>query len=184
MSENLPPSRSSRLRRLLQLAAVVLAFGCAVSAVLFVDETELVIVERLGAISRVYDRDEDRGLHFKLPWPLETTRRFDRRVQLLNVPAREILTRDKKNITLDAYVSWRIAKPEDADDLPQEDRPAVRFFRSLGDNDIASVRLESRLNFRAFRKFRAGGTGSPPGSQRLHDRARRFPSRAFAAVGG
>ncbi len=68
------------------------------------DETESIIVERFGAISAIYDRDQDRGLHFKLPWPIETARRFDNRVQFLNLPPREILTRDKKNITLDAYV--------------------------------------------------------------------------------
>jgi membrane protease subunit HflC len=129
---------------LIRLAAVVLVLGLGASTVLFVDETELIIVERLGAISAIYDQDEDRGLHFKLPWPIETARRFDRRVQLLNLPAREILTRDKKNITLDAYVCWRIAASH-AETEPDQ-RPIVRFFRSLGDAEIASARLESRVN--------------------------------------
>ena len=146
MSETAHPIPSTYRCRLFQMAGVLVLFGLAISSVLFVDETELVIVERLGAISQVYDRDQDRGLHFKVPWPLETSRRFDRRVQLLNLPAREILTRDKKNITLDAYVCWRIARLEDAGESTQDERPTVQFFRTLGDKGIAAARLESRFN--------------------------------------
>jgi modulator of FtsH protease HflC len=144
MPNALSKTWSSQRRRLPRLAVGVLVVALAFSSVLFVDETELVIVERLGAISAIYDRDDDRGLHFKLPWPIETARRFDRRVQLLNLPAREILTRDKKNITLDTYVCWRIAEPYP--DASPDQRPIVRFFRSLGDREIASARLESRVN--------------------------------------
>ncbi len=144
MSNSPSKTRSSRWRQFLRWAAVAILIGLAASSLLFVDETELVIVERLGAISAIYDREDDRGLHFKLPWPIETARRFDRRVQLLNLPAREILTRDKKNITLDAYVCWRIAAP--VADAEPDGRPVVRFFRSLGDAEIASTRLESRVN--------------------------------------
>ena len=80
----------------LLLTALVL---CLVgSSVVFVDETEFVISERLGHIVAVYDRPADRGLHFKLPWPIGTVRKFDRRVQLFDPPAREIFTRDKKNM--------------------------------------------------------------------------------------
>lgn len=118
--------------------------GFALSTILLVDETELVIVERLGSISAVYDLEDDRGLHFKWPWPIETARRFDRRVQLLNLPAREILTRDKKNITVDAYVCWRIVEADVQSESDQ--RPIVRFFRALGDEATASARLESRVN--------------------------------------
>ena len=151
MSDTPPKTWSFPWRRLLRPAGVLLALGLAASSVLFVDETELIIVERLGAISAVYDEDADRGLHFKLPWPIETARRFDRRVQLLNLPAREILTRDKKNITLDAYISWKIAEPEP--DAEPDRRPIVRFFRSLGDAQIASARLESRVNSILSAKF-------------------------------
>lgn len=121
------------------------------TTILFVDETELVIVERLGMISAVYDADDDRGLHFKWPWPIESARRFDRRVQLLDLPAREMLTRDKKNITVDAYVCWRIARPNA--DGNSDHRPIVRFFRSLGDKETASARLASRVNSVLTAKF-------------------------------
>ncbi len=132
---------AARKRAFIWLLLAVLVFAVALSGLVFVDQTELVIVEHLGAISVVYDQTQDRGLHFKWPYPLETTRRFDRRVRLLNLPAREILTRDKKNITLDAYVCWKIAEPDG-----EEERPVVRFFRALGDAKTAEAQLESRLN--------------------------------------
>jgi modulator of FtsH protease HflC len=126
---------------LLLVAAVLFLLA---SSVLFVDETELVLVERLGDIVAVYDRPQDRGLQFKLPWPVEAVRRFDRRRQLYDPPGREIFTRDRKNVIVDAYVVWRIADPDEQARALHE-RPAVRFFRSLGSTDVAEARLDSRL---------------------------------------
>ena len=133
-----------KLRRAL-LAAVVAALVLLLLAtsVVFVDETEFVVTERLGRIAAVYDRPEDRGLHIKAPWPIETVRRFDRRVQLFDPPGRELFTRDKKNVMLDAYVCWKIADPRE--DAPEGERPVVRFFRSLGSIDVAEARLDSRM---------------------------------------
>ncbi len=109
---------------------------------LFVDETEFVIVERFGRITAVYDQASQRGLHVKLPWPLETVRRFDRRLQLLSPAGREAFTRDRKNVTVEAYLCWKIA---DGQSTTLLDRPVVRFFQGLGNIDVAEARLGSRL---------------------------------------
>ena len=109
---------------------------------MFVDETELVVVERFGRITSVYDRPEQRGLHLKLPWPVERVRRFDRRLQLLSPAGREAFTRDRKNVTVEAYLCWKIADGTTKDLL---DRPVVKFFQALGSIDIAEARLASRL---------------------------------------
>jgi modulator of FtsH protease HflC len=124
------------------LALILLALIC--TSVVFVDETESVIVERFGSIVQVYDRDADRGAHFKLPWPVDLARRFDRRVQLFDPPGREMFTSDKKNVTVDVYVCWRIAEPA-GDSTPLADRPVVRFYRGLGSVDLADARLDSRI---------------------------------------
>lgn len=113
------------------------------SALVFVDETEIVMLERLGTVVAVLDRSEDRGLNVKLPWPLGTVRRFDRRTQLFDPLGREVFTRDRKNVTVDAYVCWKIA--EATDDVDLLNRPAVRFFRALGTNETAEARLETRV---------------------------------------
>jgi membrane protease subunit HflC len=132
------------------LALCLLGLALAATCVIFVDEREAVIVERFGRIVRVYDRQADRGAHLKLPWPIDLVRRFDRRVQLFTPSAREMFTSDKKNVTVDVYVCWRIAPPADnaaADEAPTDplERPVVRFYRGLGSGDVAEARIESRI---------------------------------------
>lgn len=129
------------------LLAVFALLG--VSMVLFVDETEFVIVENLGRIAAVYDNVDpqrgDRGLHFKLPWPVGTVRRFDRRQQLYDPPGREMFTRDKKNITTSTYLCWKIAEPAPGLSTDFANRPVVKFFRGLGSIATAESRLDARV---------------------------------------
>ena len=89
------------------------------------------------------DRDADRGLNVKAPWPIGNVRRFDRRIQLFDPAGREVFTRDRKNIIADAYVCWRIAEPKDGEEL--QSRPALKFLKSLGSAEMAQARLETRL---------------------------------------
>lgn len=112
------------------------------TVILFVDESEFVLVERFGQITSIYDQPAQCGLHFKLPWPIETVRRFDRRLQLLSPAGREAFTRDRKNVIVEAYVCWKVADGERAS---AGDHPVVRFFQGLGNVDTAEARLASRL---------------------------------------
>lgn len=133
-------------RVVVRLLAAVLGIGLVAwlsTSIVFVDETEVVLLERLGKVVAVLDRPADRGLNVKFPWPLGTARRFDRRTQLFDPLGREVFTRDRKNVTIDAYVCWKIAEP--ASDAEILDRPVVRFFRSLGTNETAEARLETRV---------------------------------------
>ena len=124
--------------------AVGVLLAATASSVVLVDETEFVIVERLGQIVAVYDSADSRGLHFKWPWPLGVARRFDARVQLFDPPGREIFTRDKKNITVETFVCWRIG--QSATHGPEGSAsPVARFFRSLGSHEAGAARLESRI---------------------------------------
>ena len=131
-------------RRLIGIIAAGVLLAMAASSVVFVDETEFVIVERLGQIVAVYDTPDTRGLHFKWPWPLGVARRFDARVQLFDPPGREIFTRDKKNITVETFVCWRIGQSA-AHSSEGSTTPVARFFRSLGSHEAGAARLESRI---------------------------------------
>ena len=131
------------VRRVLATVGACVVVAWLWTCFVFVDESEVVLIERLGTIVAVLDRPDDRGLNVKLPWPIGTARRFDRRIQLFDPPGREAFTRDKKNVTVDAYVCWRIAEAADTGDLL--DSPAVRFFRSLGSPEVAQARLETRV---------------------------------------
>lgn len=132
------PQRSWYWRWLAGIAGLLLL----PTAIIFVDETEFVVVERFGRITAVYDQPSQRGPHFKLPWPVETVRRFDRRLQLLSPPGREAFSRDRKNVTVEAYLCWKVA---DGQSTPLLDRPVVKFFQGLGNIDVAEARLASRL---------------------------------------
>jgi membrane protease subunit HflC len=131
-------------RRMTGCIAVGVLLAAAASSVVLVDETEFVIVERLGQIVAVYDTVDSRGLHFKWPWPLGIARRFDARVQLFDPPGREIFTRDKKNITVETFVCWRIGQSA-AHGPEGSTTPVARFFRSLGSHEAGAARLESRI---------------------------------------
>lgn len=140
--------RGSRLRPIFRWVPLLLAVWLAVSSVVFVDETEDVIIETLGRIAAVYDQSDpqtgDRGLHFKLPWPISIVRRFDRRQQLFDPPGREMFTRDRKNVTVSSYLYWRIARAP-VGNVPLTERPVVKFFRGLGSAAVAEARLDARL---------------------------------------
>ena len=135
-------------RRVVPWAAFAAIVFFASTSIVFVDETEFVVVETLGHIVAVYDRanpeNSDRGLHFKLPWPIATIRRFDRRQQLFDPPGREMFTRYKKNVTVTSYLCWKIADPQE-NALALADRPVVKFFRGLGTLETAQSRLEARV---------------------------------------
>ena len=131
-------------RQMIGFIAASVLLAAAASSIVLVDETEFVIVERLGQIVAVYDTAESRGLHFKWPWPFGVARRFDSRVQLFDPPGREIFTRDKKNITVETFVCWRIAQSA-AQGPESSTTPVARFFRSLGSHEAGAARLESRI---------------------------------------
>jgi modulator of FtsH protease HflC len=138
-----PASGASRRVAIFALGCVVVAL--AATCFVFVDEREAALVERFGNIVAVYDRESDCGAHFKLPWPIDVVRRFDRRVQLFDPPSREMFTSDKKNVTLDVYLCWKIADPPAEQSASLLDRPVVRFYRGLGSVDLAEARLDSRV---------------------------------------
>jgi membrane protease subunit HflC len=112
-----------RIRIALVSVALIAAVAVALSVVV-VDQSETVYVTEFGRPVRLI---EEPGLHWKWPW--QSRRGFDRRLQLDAPPPREMLTKDKKNLEVAWYVSWKIADVE-------------RFLRSVRTLPDASARLE------------------------------------------
>jgi membrane protease subunit HflC len=119
-----PPRMSVPWRKVLLALVAVVVLIAAARTVVIVDQTEAVYVTEFGRPVRLI---EEPGLHWK--WPYQSRRGFDRRLQLDAPPPREMLTRDKKNLEVAWYVSWRIADVE-------------RFLRSVRTVPDASARLE------------------------------------------
>jgi membrane protease subunit HflC len=102
----------------------VIALVSLARFVVIVDQTEVVYITEFGRPVRLI---ESPGLYVK--WPFQSRRGFDRRLQLDAPPAREMLTKDKKNLEVAWYASWKIA---DVD----------RFLKSVRTLADASARLE------------------------------------------
>ncbi len=124
---------------------IVLAAVIAIASTCFVavDETEFVIVKQFGKPVRTY---LDPGLRLKWPVPIETTVRFDNRIQVFedppaDTPAKEYLTRDKKNVEVATFTCWRIERSEGA---------VLKFLETVRDKAGAEPRLgdiiRSQLN--------------------------------------
>jgi membrane protease subunit HflC len=89
-----------------------------------------------------FDGLDEAGLHFKLPWPIQSVQRLDRRLQCFDLPGSELLTHDPrgktidKTLTVDAYVCWRIPNKEGVD----------RFIRTVGTPERARTVLSGRIS--------------------------------------
>ena len=133
-------------RKLLLVLALLLLIAAVVGSlsVFTVDRTEFVYLTQFGRRVAIYDGGDDAqaGLHFRLPWPVQSVQRLDRRLQVFDLPGAELLTRDaKKNtidktLTIDAYVCWRIADADGVD----------RFIRKVGTVEGARSVLGQRIN--------------------------------------
>jgi membrane protease subunit HflC len=106
------------------LAGLALLIG--LSMLFTVDERQLAIKFRLGEIVA---SDYEPGLHFKAPWPINNIRKFDKRVLTLDTRPERFLTGEKKNVTVDFFVKWRISDP------------ATFYTTFMGDERQANLRL-------------------------------------------
>jgi membrane protease subunit HflC len=132
------------MTRYVLVLAVVLLLLWARTAFYAVDQAEYVYVTRFGEPVVIHDGATAAGLHVKLPWPIDSTQRIDRRVQSFDLPAVESLTRDPvtgtvdKTLAVDAAVTWKIPDADAAD----------RFFRTVRTPEQAKKVLGPLVNGR------------------------------------
>ena len=87
------------------IAGVAIAVVILAGSIFYtVDQREKAILFRLGEIIRF---DVKPGLHFKMPF-VNNVRTFDARILTLNAQPESFLTVEKKNVTVDFFVKWRI----------------------------------------------------------------------------
>ena len=73
-----------------------------------VDVTEYAVVTQFGNPVKVSDQP---GLSVKLPDPIQAVQKLDKRVQVYQTNSIELLTLDKKSVSLDYYGTWKITDP-------------------------------------------------------------------------
>lgn len=109
------------------LALVITAGYLVASSVMIVPETSQVMVTQFGRPARALD---EAGLAFKWPDPIETAVHLDKRHQLLSLAPAELVTRDRRNLVVSAFVVWRIVDP-------------AAFLTSLRNMENARLRLDT-----------------------------------------
>lgn len=113
------------MTRILIMLLVVAAL-VGLSSVFTVDEREHAIKFQLGEI---VSSNYEPGLHFKAPWPVNNVLKFDKRILTLDTRPERFLTGEKKNVTVDFFVKWRITNP------------ANYYTTFMGDERQANLRL-------------------------------------------
>tara|TARA_B100000678_G_scaffold244783_1_gene216936 strand:+ start:182 stop:1219 length:1038 start_codon:yes stop_codon:yes gene_type:complete len=104
----------------------VIAIFVFFQAFFTVDETEVAIVTTFGEFKQSYT---DPGLKFKTPF-IDQVTKFDKRLQRVDVPPEQLLTSDKKRISVDAYARYKIINP-------------LLFFKNLTNESTADSRIGS-----------------------------------------
>lgn len=132
--------------------------GTGLIAILFVatlmvykvDVTEYAVVTQFGNLVNV---NENPGLKVKLPDPVQSVQKLDKRVQVYQTNSIELLTLDKKSVSLDYYGAWKITDPvlylkTVKDQIGAEARLTDVFSSSLG-VQLGKYNLEQLVNTNA-----------------------------------
>jgi modulator of FtsH protease HflC len=116
-----------------RIFAVVLAIVIVVAWTSFfvIDERQLAIKFQLGEI---IGSEFEPGLHFMKPLFINNVRKFDKRILTLDTRPERFLTGEKKNVTVDFFVKWRIKDP------------ATYYTAFGGDERQAALRLLQIIN--------------------------------------
>lgn len=88
-------------------AIALLAVIICASSVVVTYEDEYKLVRQFGKIDRIITRS---GVSFKIPF-VEAVDTIPRNILIYDVPASDVITKDKKTMVADTYVLWKITKP-------------------------------------------------------------------------
>jgi membrane protease subunit HflC len=137
------------MRTAILIVLGIVLLGAASTCAYTVDRAEYVYVTQFGRHIATHDGSRDGGLHWKLPWPVQSVQRVDSRVQYFDLPETELLTHDPRSQTVDktitvvAYVCWRIA------DTHEDDWSSVDWFiRRVGRPEQARTILGEQVRSR------------------------------------
>lgn len=91
-----------------------------------VDERQVAIKLQLGEI---LEAEYEPGLHFMKPLFLNNVIKFDKRILTIDTRPERFLTGEKKNVSVDFFIKWRIKNPE------------AYYTSFAGDESQAALRL-------------------------------------------
>ena len=89
------------------IVLLLVVFYLIGSATYIVHQNEYVTVRRFGKIVSIVSEP---GLHFKTPF-IEDTQSISGKIVLYDIPASDVITKDKKSMITDTYVLWKVTDP-------------------------------------------------------------------------
>lgn len=95
------------MRLVTAIIAVLILFFASTCAYI-VNEGQSAILVQFG---RIVEAGVKPGLHFKLPAPLQQALRFDRRILTIESAPERWQTSERKDVSVDFYVKWRVSDP-------------------------------------------------------------------------
>ena len=156
----------------------VLLLILGISPFYIVDLKETAIVVQLGEPKRTVTEP---GLKFKIPFIQEVTY-FDKRLLDYDVPARDVITSDKKTILIDNFAKWRIVDPLKVYQAFQTQRGALQRLDDiiyselrveLGRHELGEIVSANRLMIMKVVSDRANEKASAYGLEVLDVRIKR-----------
>lgn len=114
------------------VAAVIAAILLLYLVCFQVREAEIAIVTTFGK-AEAGDVKVEPGLYWKWPWPVQKVYRLDGRLHVFEGTFEELLTKDKRNLSVTACAGWRIATGSR--------KAPLRFLESLGTVETAEAAL-------------------------------------------
>ncbi|MDP1695386.1 MAG: protease modulator HflC [archaeon] len=118
--------------------AIVKTFGAPRKAILNFSEEDK---KRVSTLREEYDKEglsvsEGAGLYFKLPWPIQTVTKIDRRYLPWNGYPEQIATSEKTYIWADIAAPWKVIDPlKYINELGTEDR-AINSLNTVVDGKV------------------------------------------------
>ena len=117
-----------------------------------VQPRQYVAVRQFG---RIVDIKETPGLKFKIPF-IQSIQRISAATILYDIPASDVITKDKKSMIADNYVLWRVTDPTryirtlDAVELRAEERIEAAVYNAIK-NVISSMNQDEVIEARGER---------------------------------
>ncbi|MDD6204738.1 MAG: protease modulator HflC [Firmicutes bacterium] len=115
----------SLLKTLLPVLILIIAVIAIFSCTYVVQENEYACVVRFSAI---VETRSNAGLYFRIPF-VDQIKYYNKATNLYDLAESEVLTADKKNMTVNSYILWKISDPK-------------TFYQTLGSTGEAEARLD------------------------------------------
>ena len=93
---------------LVVIAVFLIGILVASNSMFTVNRDEFAVVKQFGKVVTIH---EDAGLKFKTPF-IQSVDKLPNKVLIYDLPASEVITKDKQTMVADSFALWRISDPQ------------------------------------------------------------------------